>query len=224
MRRALIALGIILLLHQLSAQNRDWFLAPAVQLNGNLSTSLGYFVGVEPEFNFDDDRFSQIDFSAGLSRPLGDFKLTASMVYRRRLPGVKGHEWRFWQQAGHQFKVSTFRIRNRIRIEERFRKAADELTYQSKGRIRYRLAMDTPLQGERLDPQEWYVNTSVEVLYDDFLDSENRERELRGYLGFGYQFLNGHRVEPALDLRFARGANGDLSREGLWRINYVIKI
>jgi len=66
-------------------------------------------------------------------------------------------------------------------------------------RLRYRLSVEIPLQGLAIDPREFYMVTSDELI----LATQHNDVELenRLVLWLGYQFLNGNELQTGVDYR-----------------------
>jgi hypothetical protein len=67
-------------------------------------------------------------------------------------------------------------------------------------RLRYRLTLELPLRGIRLDPKEPYLKISQEQLHI-FENGAGYELELRLLLSFGFLFNDRNKVEFGLDYR-----------------------
>lgn len=149
-------------------------------------------------------------------------KLDFGFLIRKVDPfdGEQAYEMRPWQQATIQFYMGKYRLRNRFRIEERFFTSELEST-ELDMRLRYRLSMDFPLSGERLDKGEFYINGSLEALSK--LDQEDviRNWENRCYFGIGHLFSTGNRLELGPEIRYKRSVNGLNSTITYWRMVWV---
>ncbi|HKK87244.1 MAG TPA: DUF2490 domain-containing protein [Saprospiraceae bacterium] len=133
---------------------------------------------------------------------------------------VSAYELRPWQQATAQFYLGKFRLRHRLRLEERIYTREDQAT-DLDWRLRIRLSLDFPLAGARLDPGEFYVNTSFEAV--SLLDQEDviGNWENRSYFGTGYLFSSGNRLEIGPEIRYARRMEQLNSLITYWRVVWV---
>ena len=151
-----------------------------------------------------------------------ELKLDFGFLFRKMDPfdGVEAYEMRPWQQATLQFFLGKYRLRNRVRLEERVYTREDQKT-ELDWRLRYRLSLDFPLSGIRLDPGEFYINTHLEALSQ--LDQEDviDNWENRSYLGLGYLLPSRNRLEIGPELRYHRSVNGLNSRITYWRLIWV---
>ncbi|NND05497.1 MAG: DUF2490 domain-containing protein [Saprospiraceae bacterium] len=207
----------------LLGQDGEQYLRTQYQVSGglNFGDASAYTISLEPEFDFKESELSQIDLLAGVSTGLGSFQLAASLVYRL-LPGRnQGHEWRPWQQLSHAKRFGKYRLRNRFRMEERFCKRGEATNYDRKLRLRYRVSTDFPLQGERLDIYEFYLNASVEWVLGNLAKGHTGIFQWRTYVGLGYQFSQEIACEIGLDFR----RKPDLSEnESIGRVTIKQKI
>lgn len=127
-----------------------------------------------------------------------DLNLAAGFLFRLRDPfNGTTTELRPWQQLSTIHRLGKYRLRNRLRTEERW--AGSELDFNL--RLRYRISTDFPLEGERLDQREFYLNFSTEALLTPTSARAFYFWESRTYLGLGYQINERQRIEPALDFR-----------------------
>jgi hypothetical protein len=127
-----------------------------------------------------------------------NLNLAGGFLFRLRDPftGTTA-ELRPWQQASLLRRVGKYRLRTRLRVEERWR--GSDLDFDL--RLRYRISADVPLEGQRLDSREFYLNASTEALLTPTRDRAFYFWQGRIYLGLGYQFNDRQRLEPALDFR-----------------------
>ncbi|MEM9831546.1 MAG: DUF2490 domain-containing protein [Bacteroidota bacterium] len=107
------------------------------------------------------------------------------------------HEHRLMEQfAFVTYALGGKRIAHRVRLEQRIRDS--ELT----NRMRYRLGFDSPLNGERLDPGEFYG-----IVTNEFLWSFNRtgqSGENRLFAGIGWFFNRQYKLQTGLMYRLSR--------------------
>lgn len=151
-----------------------------------------------------------------------ELKLDFGFLFRKMDPfdGVQAYEMRPWQQATLQFFLGKYRLRNRVRLEERVYTREDRKT-ELDWRLRYRLSLDFPISGARLDPGEFYMNASFEAVSQ--LDQEDviDNWENRTYLGIGYLLPSRNRLEIGPELRYRRSVNGLNSHITYWRLVWV---
>lgn len=234
-RLTIFALFLVLISLSVSAQDRSFFgMVPNVQVDGKLAGKVDYFFQTGSEFFFFENRAGEkghisemltLDLSGGVDFNAGtDWNFAFSLLARRRRPftAEAGAELRPWQQATHIARFGKYRLRNRLRIEQRFVQRQDGDEFEFDLRLRYRLSLDFPLNGDRLDDGEFYLNTSAE-----WLVTPTRERFIfysnpRGYAGLGYRFNKKNRLETGPELRTRNiTETGSDERIWYWRMNWV---
>lgn len=141
----------------------------------------------EGEKNFKTDRWEMKGF--GTYTLLGGRKLSLGYMYRTYDPfePESGWEHRITQQFAFITNFGGYRLGNKFRIEQRIR-SSDYLT-----RLRYAISNDFPLQGENLDPKEFYLIAGNELVYafNQFKD----ELENRFSLGIGRLIKKGQKLQ-----------------------------
>lgn len=145
--------------------------------------------------------WSQLYVQGGLAYDLsGSWKLGATYRLSRRgsLDEVPNIENRFAQQVSTSQRLWKYRLRERLLLEQRvFRDGTHH-------RWRFRLGLDYPLNGERLDPGEWYLNHQAALLSEPFETDAWTGREHRFYTGTGTLLPKGSRFEVGLEARLPR--------------------
>jgi hypothetical protein len=141
----------------------------------------------EGESNNKTDRWEIKSF--GTYTLLGGKKLSLGYMYRTVDPfeQVSGWEHRITQQFAFLTNFGGYRLGNKFRIEQRIR-SSDYLT-----RLRYAISNDFPLQGENLDPKEFYLIAGNELVYafNQFED----ELENRFSFGIGRLLKKGQKLQ-----------------------------
>jgi hypothetical protein len=220
-------LSICLALPAMTQDVQVFGFVPNIQVDGKLTNRLDYFFQTGGEIHFLERTDGQsenaaewltFDLAGGVSFDAGpDWNLAASLVARRRSPfsGAAGKELRPWQQATHIARFGKYRLRNRLRAEQRFVQRQDGDEFEFDLRLRYRLSLDFPLDGERLDDREFYLNTSAEWLLTPTRERAFFYHNPRGYVGLGYRFNEKNRLETGPEFR-TRNAEDDGSDEHIW--------
>ena len=110
-----------------------------------------------------------------------------------------------------------FRIGHRFSSDQTFnREESPEI------RLRYRIASDIPLNGQSVDPGEFYFKFSNEYLLS-FQDSET-DLEIRVIPLLGYEFTDNNKLEWGLDYRTSSFWEGN-RRSAFWlSLNWLISI
>jgi len=209
-------------LHLSAQDNLSYGLIPTFLLNGPLSDRVQYNFSTDTEMNAvslpgsENGRevlWRNIDLEAALSYDLSpNLNLAAGLQYRVSAPEEppRGAEWRPWQQLTLISRPRKFRLRHRFRLEERFVDAPGKPdAFDLRFRLRYRFSADFPLQGERLDPSEFYLNLSTELLTTASFDDGFFLWQTRQYAGLGYQFSPRHRLEGAPEWRLGKARGLD---------------
>lgn len=214
-----------------------WGVLPGVQVAGQLPNKVEYFFQLGSETYWLESTEGQtegdfwvrhLDLSAGADTDLGtDWNVAASLLLRRRSPfeGTPGWELRPWAQLTHVARFGKYRLRNRLRAEQRFVQSRRGDDWRADLRLRYRLSADFPLQGERLDDGEFYLNSSTELLLTPTRPDWWFYRNPRGYVGLGYQLDGKNKLEGGLEFRKQNGAaDGSDERIMFWRLNWVVNL
>lgn len=140
--------------------------------------------------------FATYDFFSGSSVSLG-------YMYRKYAPlDEEGYEHRVTEQYSFYLMWRGFRLSNRIRAEQRFRNAGVTL------RLRYRISLDFPLNGEKIDPGEKYLILSEEPVFS--IDEGGSTLENRVVAGGGWQINSRQKLELSLQYRY-RGSNAPMA-------------
>jgi hypothetical protein len=122
-------------------------------------------------------------------------RLAVGYAYQNQ-PGHHGAatvlEHRPWQQIQWMEKKSWFNMTQWIRFEQRFRKTADEPSYDFNNyRIRYNLAVTIPLTRKEIAPKTPFFFTNNEVFINLGKNVVNNYFDQnRFFVGFGYQFTS----------------------------------
>ena len=149
----------------------------------------------EGERNFKTDRWEVKSF--GTYTLFGGKKLSLGYMYRTVDPFEQesGWEHRITQQFAFITNFGGYRLGNKFRIEQRIR-SSDYLT-----RIRYAISNDFPLQGESLDPKEFYLIAGNELVYA--FNKSGDELENRFSLGIGRLLTKGQKVQFKVASRYS---------------------
>ncbi len=205
---------------------------PTIGVEGQLNKRWDYFFQLSGEGQFNEERVGgdvfengtrNIDFQVGASTDLtADWNGSANFTFRLREPfaGAVTTELRTTQQVTWSKSFSKYRFRHRVRADERFVQRRVGAKYEFNLRIRYRFSLDFPLQGDRLDVKEFYLNSNAEILYTPTEDDAFFYREYRGYGAVGYLFDERYRFEMGGAYETAR-IDRELGRENNWQLRMV---
>ncbi|WP_375580481.1 DUF2490 domain-containing protein [Marivirga tractuosa] len=170
---------------------------PGISLTKKIDSRWSYNVSImgrqrftnygEGEKNFKTDRWEIKAF--GTYTLLGGKKLSLGYMYRTYDPfeSESGWEHRITQQFAFITNFGGYRLGNKFRIEQRIR-SSDYLT-----RLRYAISNDFPLQGENLDPKEFYLIAGNELVYA--FNQLGDELENRFSLGIGRLIKKGQKLQ-----------------------------
>lgn len=123
----------------------------------NFAVRSRYYLYQDDDFNFENRQLDAVHFSTlelGFNQSLS---LGVQFRIRESIDGGS-NELRLTQQFNHTKRTHAIRFGHRIRFEQRI---LEDITIL---RLRYRFALDFPLNGAKLDVGENYLVTSMEVL------------------------------------------------------------
>ncbi|ADR22919.1 hypothetical protein MATR_32320 [Marivirga tractuosa] len=149
----------------------------------------------EGESNLKTDRWEIKSF--GTYTLFGGKKLSLGYMYRTVDPfePESGWEHRITQQFAFITNFGGYRLGNKFRIEQRIRSSV-YLT-----RLRYAISNDFPLQGESLDPKEFYLIGGNELVYA--FNGLGDELENRFSLGIGRLIKGGQKLQFSVQSRYS---------------------
>lgn len=123
-------------------------------------------------------------------------KLSVGYMYRKTQPFEEnpGYEHRLTALYSFQNYAQAWRLGHRFMAEQRWRSSSNQL------RMRYRFSGDVPLQGQKLDVNEFYFLASNEVVLA--ADSESFSLENRFISLLGRQMSQHIKLEIGAEYRF----------------------
>ncbi|MFO7864178.1 MAG: DUF2490 domain-containing protein, partial [Salinivirgaceae bacterium] len=158
------------------------------------------------EFNKNTTLLERMESNANITRKLfnnaktgGGYVFVGDDLFR---PEVE-NEHRIIQYYSFSFKFEKFRLSNRIRNEQRI--SADSY----KNRLRYRIGIDLPLNGEQLNSKEAYFAASNEVL--STFNAHYGKFENRFGVGVGWQIQQNKKMQVQLQHRISSISTADES-------------
>ncbi|NUQ23412.1 MAG: DUF2490 domain-containing protein [Saprospiraceae bacterium] len=114
-------------------------------------------------------------------------------------------------------KLNAFRLAHRISTDQTF-EPDNPVEY----RLRYRLTTELPLNGESVDPGEWYVKISNEYL--NSLQENSYDLEVRLIPLLGYEFNDNNKLEFGPDYRISSFLENS-PRSVYWlSVNWFVKL
>lgn len=137
--------------------------------------------------------------------------------YQYRIDGEDVDSHRSIQQVSFLQRGVAIRWSHRLRTDQTFSRVESP-----EYRTRYRLKMQMPLSGQRIDPNEFYFSASNESLLgfqSGIFDYENRV-----VASLGYYFNDANKLETSIDYRTDRFFNARL-RQRIWlKISWYVNI
>lgn len=159
---------------------------------------------------------SLTDFQLFGGLKLSPFWKTA-LGYQYRVESEAFNSHRFIQQVAFVQNSRAVRFGHRVRTDQTFEPEVD-----MEFRIRYRFSSEIPMEGLTLDPQEFYLILSDEIIYS--IQSWESEIENRLVGSLGYFFSKKSKLEAGLDWRIDRLVAPGI-RNRLWfKVGYFLNI
>ncbi len=169
-------------------------------------------------FNDDSDKnyeYVLTDYSFIAAKKVGlNSRLSGGYLFRFR-GGNAIH--RLIQQYTVTQKLPLLRLAHRVVADQTFSpREATEF------RLRYRLAVELPLNGQSADPKEFYLKISNEYL--NSIQNADYDLEIRFVPLLGYAITEKHKIEVGLDYRINSFLN-QYARHSFWTsLNWFIEI
>ncbi len=172
-------------------------LLPQFNISKSIDKKQKLFFRTEPRFRLADNNNSlaayvRADFFVLYSLKISnDWQFAAGYTLRHTNNGV-GH--RLTQQFSTLTKLENYRLAHRF--------LADQTFYKNRAvslRLRYRLGIELPLEGQSIDEKEFYLRFANEYLVA--YRKPNFDAEIRIIACAGYVFNKNFRIEAGLDYR-----------------------
>ena len=146
----------------------------------------------------------------------GNWQATAG--YQLRVEERWNTHHRTIQQIATSTRIKNLRLAHRFRLDQTMERSEPFVF-----RVRYRAALEIPLNGDKIDAKEFYVVVSDEPIYS--VDSElTSELENRFVVTLGHFFSNGNKLEFSLDHRTDNFRDADI-RQRVWlKIGWFLNI
>lgn len=149
----------------------------------------------------------QTDLQGFLGYKINPFTTIAG-GYQYRIDSEDENTHRAIEQLTIIQQIMDYRVGHRVRADQTFFRS-DKMQW----RLRYRLAVEVPLQGFSLDPAEFYLVLSGEPIFS--LQGRKTELENRLVVSLGHYFSDRCKLETGLDYRTDRYL-GEGFRNRLW--------
>lgn len=198
---------------------------PSFNLNKGISSDWSLNFKAETRMRFVQGEFGE-NAPSDLNLQLADFALTISRKTGLNNSLAGGYQIRLrGKQTFHRF-IQQFTV---VRRYEAFRMAhrfSSEQTFNSDNpgelRLRYRVTAEIPLNGQSVDPGEFYLKLNNEYL-NSWQEGEH-DLEIRLVPLAGYEFTDNNKLEFGLDYRLSSFVDGN-SRNSFWfNIGWYLKI
>lgn len=203
MRVLTILLGLSLLCIKVSAQSgykggamfqlkpdfsfeNDW------KLNTKLESRQVLFEGLNKDPFQGVSRYERSDLEMVLSKKLSPLYSVGAGYLIRLEDGIVTH--RFIQQFSIAQSLLGMRVGHRFRTDETF-----EGSESTKYRLRYRIGMEKPLNGQEVDPGEFYLEFNNEYLQS--LQNKDYDLEVRVLAAVGFNFSDMNKLALGVDYR-----------------------
>lgn len=161
-----------------------------------------------------DYQYIRTDFSAVISyrwRPLW----SVAGGYMQRFTEGETVQ-RFLQQVAAVQRFERLRLGHRLRTDQTFSAEAPVF------RLRYRLSTEWPLQGSRVDPNEWYIISSIEQV--GRWQAQTFDWEQRLISSLGYYFDAAHKLEFGFDYRWDHFLHNPGRHRWWWTLSFFVNI
>lgn len=153
------------------------------------------------------------DISILANRKIG-LNTSLAVGYLARFRNNEQHN-RLFQQFIISKRYNSLGLAHRFSTDQTFRP-----NQKTEFRVRYRLAFDKPLQGNKLNPKEFYLKLNNEYLIS--LQSQKWSNEIRLIPFLGYAFTDKNKVEIGIDYRISSLGDTFL-RHNFWTtVNYYL--
>jgi len=151
--------------------------------------------------------YDRTDFQGFIGYKLNPFwSLAGGYQFRLENGGDVSHS--LIQQVAYVQGRTGYRLGHRLRTDQQF-KRSDKTEF----RIRYRFSFELPLQGQEIDPGEFYLVLSDEPIFS--IQDKETDLENRLLVKTGYFYNSRHRLETGIDYRIDQFLDNG-SRNGVW--------
>ena len=190
-------LGLVLLPFISAAQGgASWGIMPSVSLTGKLPRDWSVNLKAESRQALYHDGFAHDYLLTDLGILVGkkaSFNTTLAAGYLVRIRGEEIYH-RAIQQVSLARRHAGFSLSHRISSDQTFSE-----TEATGYRLRYRISSEIPLEGQSLDPGEFFLKLSHE--YVNSLQEKEYDLEIRTASFLGYVFTPSNKLEVGLEHR-----------------------
>lgn len=197
-----------------SQESTEFGFLPKIVLSNKIDENSKWVNSIESR-TFIDDSFesshSLVDVSSIYSKKVSENQ-SVNLGYILRFRGSEQIH-RTFQHFNVLSNLPALKVAHRFAFEQ-FYQREQETTF----RTRYRISLQKPLNGERIDKHEFYLKIGHEYLYD-FTDLEVR---LTPYLG--YQISKKDKLEAGFDYRLGELFAAEQSKNLWFRVTWYISL
>jgi len=215
----------IFLNNNFQAQNSYQFgVLPSLNLNKNLKKDWSLNSKLESRMQIQEGQFNGV-IDRDFKYVLTDLSLSAAKKVGLNSRVAGGYLIRFRddeiihrtvQQFSIVQKMSSYRIAHRLVSDQTFSSNSSP-----EFRFRYRLTFEIPLNGQSVDPKEFYVKLNSELL--NAIQSAEYDLEVRVVPFLGYNINSVNKFEVGLDYRVNSFLN-NISNQSFWMsINWFVE-
>lgn len=216
MRTLLFLIVILIPLVGNAQQNYQLGVLPSVNLNAKFPKDWSLNFKVESRQAIYQGRFGE-EGEASYNYVLTDLALIAARKIGIRSAVAGGYVMRIREGTAFHRSAQQMTFSRRYQRTRMAHRLAADQTFASGEkpayRLRYRLAAEIPLNGERVDPGEFYLKAGNEYL--NGWQGKDYDLEVRWSPYLGYAFERGSKLEWGLDYRLDSFLQ-DASRHRFW--------
>jgi len=235
MKKVTLIISLISICNITISQNLAFYgLLPAINQTGRINKNINYNLFISTTIDAFNEKVNGVEYPATdlqfylqpsiIYVHSSNLNFAGSYTYQRNNPINPNfvNENRVWQQVIFSFPISSGRLTNRFRFEERFIENKATGNYPFSTRARYQVGFNMPFQGRTLDIHEFYFNTYNEFYFSLTGAKNATYSENWTYSGCGYDLGKMGRLELGYLFQFAvRNKAQDLRFLNLAQIMWI---
>ncbi len=198
---------------------------PSFNLNKGINSDWSLNLKAEGRLLFLQGEFGG-EAHSDINLQLADFALTASRKTGLNNSLAGGYQIRLrGEQIFHRF-IQQFTLVSRYEAFRMAHRFSSDQTFDSDNpweiRLRYRITAEIPLNGQSVDPGEFYLKLNNEYL--NSWEEGDSDLEIRLVPLAGYEFTDNNKLEFGLDYRLSSFIDGS-SRNSFWfYVGWFLKV
>jgi hypothetical protein len=228
-KRVIFSFLLVFFMLSLNAQNLNIAGAfPTIDHSAKLSKKFSYNVYVfsaNSLYNWDNNEHSKSLYvygEAGLSySPIKSLTFTNSYVYERQNPFELyfRNEHRIFQQVTHHSQFGNFKLKNRVRFDERFIQNRTTQKFEFSHRLRYLVGTEFPISDRN------YILAYSEQFFNTVKHKQRRYNENWSALQLGFKLNNNNYIEAGyLFVSWRYNENGNWFNQHYLQTTWVNKL